>query len=921
MVAMFQSATAFNQDIGGWDISSVMSLDYMFNNSNLSTANYDALLTGWNAQELKLYRTFDGGDSTYCHGESARQNLIDSDGWTITDGGKDCSTYELYTINGRISLSDGGGLGGVTITTQTGEVAVTNSTGDYILGDLSTGTYTLIPSKSGYTFSPTSLTIEITTSSVSGQDSSASPASGFSIEHIEIIQGTQSPDQTVPLVAGKATMVRTYVDCGSDCSWMVGVSGVLKAYSNGELIGQINQADNFAISAFHNDHWSDQRGSLHRTLNFTLPTAWTQPGTLTLTVESMGESLSSTEIFTSVPELSIAYIPIQFDGKNPNNEVIREAIIQARKLYPTAKISYVKMPVMKWNIPLRCGRFLFQEDKYRDCVANDLDKHLNNYYSKSNLSNRYDFAFGWLPEESGLPFRGKADATWGGGTGKVAFGLALTENAGLLMVHEVGHLLDQRHTNTETEQCGPVDSKSPWHDYYTDSFIDNWGLDVTGSKTLKDVKTHVDYMSYCWLDEYGNKPAWTSSFIYNRIYYYILHSLPARSFSLRSDVQTYLNLSGLVLVDDTGQIDPPGLLTASSPYPNPPSGSDYCLEARNAVEETVIEQCFDLDFINNETSGPSEIDFFNFLLPYQENINRFVLMKGDLVLDEILFSPNPPQVFVSYPNGGESWIADGEYTITWSASDADGDDLTYNVLFSKDGVYWNQLGVGLTESQLTVSTADLPGATTARVRVEVSDGAYISTDESDGLFEIAAKSPLVEIIQPETDTTALDGIPISLAGSAWDLEDGPLGAEALTWSSSIDGVLGSGEILDVALSPGEHVITLTTEDSDGNSSLESVQVNTQVCHALMRGHAGEGGDPITSPGFSQGCPEGFYLAGENIELTATPSIGWLIAGWLQTDDDSSTENTNTLTMPSEDHAISVIYKSNGNKVFLPLIIR
>jgi hypothetical protein len=147
----------------------------MFKDHALSTANYDALLIGWNAQDLQPNVSFHGGDSTYCHGESARQNMIDVHGWTITDGGKDCSADEFFSISGTISMSGGGGLEGVTITTNTGQSAVTNSTGDYSLSGLSAGTYVITPSKSGYTFSPSSLTIEITSSDVTGQNFSAIP--------------------------------------------------------------------------------------------------------------------------------------------------------------------------------------------------------------------------------------------------------------------------------------------------------------------------------------------------------------------------------------------------------------------------------------------------------------------------------------------------------------------------------------------------------------------------------------------------------------------------------------------------------------------------------------------------------------------------------------------------------------------------
>jgi len=62
----------------------------MFAGVNISTINYDALLNGWNAQNLQYNVVFDGGDSTFCDGEDARANIITSNGWRVTDGGKDC---------------------------------------------------------------------------------------------------------------------------------------------------------------------------------------------------------------------------------------------------------------------------------------------------------------------------------------------------------------------------------------------------------------------------------------------------------------------------------------------------------------------------------------------------------------------------------------------------------------------------------------------------------------------------------------------------------------------------------------------------------------------------------------------------------------------------------------------------------------
>ncbi len=95
---MFRSAASFNQDIGSWNVEALTKAKNMFLFSALSTTNYDALLMGWDAQNLQNGVTFHGGKSTYCLGEEARDNMISSDDWIIEDGGKDCSVIIIIDI-------------------------------------------------------------------------------------------------------------------------------------------------------------------------------------------------------------------------------------------------------------------------------------------------------------------------------------------------------------------------------------------------------------------------------------------------------------------------------------------------------------------------------------------------------------------------------------------------------------------------------------------------------------------------------------------------------------------------------------------------------------------------------------------------------------------------------------------------------
>ncbi len=50
---MFESAQAFNADLGNWDIRNVLQMVSMFKFSGLSFEDYDAILAEWSQQDVR----------------------------------------------------------------------------------------------------------------------------------------------------------------------------------------------------------------------------------------------------------------------------------------------------------------------------------------------------------------------------------------------------------------------------------------------------------------------------------------------------------------------------------------------------------------------------------------------------------------------------------------------------------------------------------------------------------------------------------------------------------------------------------------------------------------------------------------------------------------------------------------------------
>jgi hypothetical protein len=816
-------------------------------------------------------------------------DVVTSDGYAyVADSGgglfilRYTGAEPTYSLSGHAQDSDGDPVRDVIVSAGAGGSATSGADGSYTVTGLNGGTYTLIPSKSGYTFSPASRAVTVPPDA-SGLDFIARPiqGAGLSIEHLEVTQAIQDETNDVTLVAGKPTFVRVYVDCGEGCESQEDVSGILRGYdSGGELDGSPLTPANLSVTAHHPSDWTAQRGDLEKTLNFTPPQDWTS-GTITLTAEVAGVQYPEPVTFRDVGPIRVVYVPIRYQGTLPDMERIRAGAAFANQVYATSGIIYYAGGELPWERSVAYRPCLpFRHKGSRDRLLNELTTRARQLHA--------DFAFGWLPE--GSFGGGISDPTWhDGGAGKAAFADAHHSEWQRYFAHEIGHLMDQHHTNTvdnlkRDEDCPKneclwcvsdtcrayVDDESLWP--YDDATIQEFGLDgydfgwlVSSPNAVKDPSDTYDYMSYC--GRIISNTVWTSPWIYGRIYSETLKlQTTAKAPQSLSASQSYFIASGLVYTDDTAVLDPIWVVTSTVTPDNPAEGTEYCLEAQDISATPPVTRCFDLSFSDYDTGAETNVDGFNLMLPYPSGVASIALKKGSQELVTRTVSANAPAVTVLSPNGGETWSATDTYTITWTASDADGDSLTYRVLYSPDGSEWVPVGSAITETQLAVNAAELAGGTGAEVRVLASDGINTSSDESDAPFTVESKAPQPFILSPEGDGAITFGAPLHLYGYAYDLEDGTLDGSALNWTSSRDGDLGTGSQLLVTLSSGQHVIGLAATDSSSSTVTSTVQITVNVPPALV---------PITGATTGRvGSTHGFSVSVDPIEATLPITYVW-----------------------------------------------
>lgn len=731
----------------------------------------------------------------------------------------------------------------------------------------------------------------------------AAQAVDLSVLGIEVTQGYQNSTNSNTLVAKNATVVRVRVSLNGQTTAQPGVDAVLRIYSNGvEIPSSPVYSTNGPITA----PVSPSSANIDQTINFLCVPPQSADVDFVVTVNPFrtiletnydnNSSSVNNKPFVCRKFVDIAYVPINYTlgGGLPPASMIEPGTGDSflRGIYKTGDWNYHRSPLpnLTWSQNIETSN-------------NTLLTTLNDIRQTQIPAAGFDrpeFIYGWLP---GNPFSGNGQAI--GIPGSAAFGNTENTRFQRTFAHEIGHCWGQQH-NTQTIAVVGFDTEALLRDPLniaqlmpstkSDVMVAGlltaqaWVASITYNDAISDTRSACPAFgpggdgngadgsgAGGGASDAAIDPAATQVLRVAGV-----HDHVARTVSLLPCAQHEL----IVPTED----NPRGNVAVES-Y----SADGVRLASIRVDTRSCRESCADPTHLHRST--PLYVN-----LPRRVNgveAARVVVVEatgrnaGTVLATMERSAAKPVVAELSVAPAGGGIVAfdpakdrlEGAVRIAWNATDADGDALSADLLYSPDGGNaWIPLKVGDTSGAFTFDASEVPASRgrNARFRVDVSDGMNATDFEmAQSYFLGNSAPPDVHVIGPNTNTTFSQGATVFLHGSAWDIDDQLLPESALVWTSSLDGPVGGGrQLVRRDLSVGTHVITLRGTDSGGLFTEKQITV-TIAPRVFNRGDLdGDGlvGASDLSNLLSQWGENG--LADLNLDgVVGAPDLAILLSRW------------------------------------------
>lgn len=737
-------------------------------------------------------------------------------------------------------------------------------------------------------------------------DAEALQPINIDVTDVHVTQGIQDTSNGVFLVAGRTTYVRVLADTASGAA--SGVTALLYRVnpSTNNVIGEpilpVNQDGKYQTITTASSSMITDADFIFR-----LPESWLNGSPFKLravvnpwdypTETTLSDNQMTTKTFSPVssprfePEFYVFSYTKNGDHKEPR---LVEDVIQTfswlRRVYPLASAPGY------WGDPspgLRPSRRhvhlheldelvdrthsycqLFAEEDRSSCASSYLNSWLRH---RQELLKTDRVFYGLMAVNS--PFNR------GSGGGGVASGPAGTTCCGSgnwdtdgtfadwYTGHEIGHALGRKHPS-KGNWCGHSNSDSsfPYAGASIGTFGTHFGFDVGDpyfdiDRQLLPAGVWNDLMSYC-----DNQ--WISDYTYGGFYAGMMAIAQSRPANVTA-VPT-LSLYGVIVPQSNTAVVHIANYQADGTPQTPDNTAVYAVHLLDQNNNVLSE--FPFNPVEDEGDAEDVLQFA-VTLPFNSSAKSYRIVFGSTVLLSESISTNAPVVSnVQVVNPAEPLI--GEITLSWQASDADGDPLKFDVFANVDGGEFEPVVVGVDGMNTAVDTSTIAGGSVV-FQVAASDGVFTGSANSVA-YDVQAKAPEVLILSPGDGDEFQWGQPILFSADVYDLQDGMVsGPGSLVWYANGQ-TFGTGNTVETDDLPvGELEIQLVAKNSHGLTASHSITITIhddltlpQMQLAAAPGALGWNVDPNNVAPVTANLT--VYNQGMgNLQWTASSSESWL----------------------------------------------
>jgi hypothetical protein len=269
-------------------------------------------------------------------------------------------------------------------------------------------------------------------------------------------------------------------------------------------------------------------------------------------------------------------------------------------------------------------------------------------------------------------------------------------------------------------------------------------------------------------------------------------------------------LSGTINSSQSLQLDRPSFIGQFTNYNEEiAANNDYSVSFYSGATE-LKKNYFDV-----QPTNYSEVPYyFDFSVAIPNNTKTIVFKHLSNVIGTKNISNHVPSIsHLSVVHTGNNYLT------SWSASDADNDNLTYYVSYSVNNQGFIPFLLDYPNKTLNISSNLFPAGQII-LKVQAFDGFNIAELNSNA-FTATDVRPYVYIYYPNTESVFTNGSVVDLMGGVFDPDSQNM---TFSWTSNIDGNLGNTSYLSANLSTGNHVITFSANDGE-LSSQDSINIS------------------------------------------------------------------------------------------------